>query len=116
MAPRTPEIRMILLSDNCCDRGCFIFQYCHQAWQDLRYYGPCHWDDFRKQTVIDNKVYLIDFQEESPFFVEDTGYFNARNANPPDGYIVLYDVTRRESLEFAEKAVAAIVQRLSERP
>ncbi|KAL2819398.1 hypothetical protein BJX63DRAFT_381914 [Aspergillus granulosus] len=116
MTSRISEVRMIILSDCCCARAGFFFQYVHEAWCDLRHYGPCLWDDFRKHTIIDNNVYLLAAVDESTFFIDDAAYFNARNSNPPDGYVLLYDVTSRESFEFAERAVGVLVEGLRKRP
>jgi hypothetical protein len=60
--------------------------------------------------VVDKRVYMLAFEDEVPYFINNETYFNSRNANPPDGYILLYDATSRESFAFIERAVAVIVE------
>ncbi|KAL3449379.1 hypothetical protein BJX65DRAFT_306419 [Aspergillus insuetus] len=110
MPPQVSEVRVIVLSDSCCTRGSFVIQYCYNTWSDLRGYGPCGWDTHRKQTVINKRVYMLSFEDEVPYFINNETYFNSRNAVPPDGYILLYDVTSRESFAFIERAVGVIVE------
>ncbi|KAJ0424384.1 hypothetical protein BJY00DRAFT_309298 [Aspergillus carlsbadensis] len=91
-------------------------KYCYNTWTDLRGYGPCVWDDYRKLAVVDQRVHMLVFEDEVPYFIDDETYFNSRNANPPDGYILLSDATSRESFGFVQRAVGVIVEGIREAP
>jgi hypothetical protein len=66
--------------------------------------------------VIDKRAHMLVFEDEVPYFIDDETYFNSRNVNPPDGYILLYDATSRESFEFIERAVGVIVEGIRKGP
>ncbi|KAL3485114.1 hypothetical protein BJX62DRAFT_243298 [Aspergillus germanicus] len=87
-----------------------VSKYCHNKWSDLSRWGPRGWDTCRKQTVVDKRVYVLAFEDEVPYFIDNESYFISRNAIPPDGYILLYDATSRESFAFIERAVGVIVE------
>ncbi|KAL3486293.1 hypothetical protein BJX62DRAFT_242148 [Aspergillus germanicus] len=117
MAFRARQVGIIVLSDNCCSRSGFVTQYCLNTWHDLRAYGTamCSCEDIRKQTILDGRLYVFEFQEESQYFIDEVGYFNARMRDPPDAYIVLYDVTSRDSLAFAKRALGVLGEGVGER-
>jgi hypothetical protein len=60
--------------------------------------------------MVDKRVYLLAFEDEVPYFINNETYFTSRNAIPPDGYILLYDATSQESFAFIERAVGVIVE------
>jgi hypothetical protein len=60
--------------------------------------------------MVDKRVYMLAFEDEVPYFINNETYFTSRNAVPPDGYILLYDATSRESFAFIERAVGVIVE------
>ncbi|KNC52707.1 Ras-1 [Thecamonas trahens ATCC 50062] len=105
------EYKLMLLGDGGVGKSSLIVRYTHKMF--VEELDPTIEDSYRKSVIIDDEAGLIDVLDTAP-----QEHLSARNDRPlrlHQGFLLLYDITRRRSFEELA-SIRANVQRARSEP
>jgi len=100
------EQRLVLLGGGAVGKSAITIQFIQNKFEDA--YDPTIEDTFRKQTEVDNKIYMLEIQDTSG--QDDFNALRDQHIKAGEGFVVVYSITSRPSFMLASQLIERVLQ------